>query len=234
METYLENLAMKLNINLSKIQVDNFMKYKTILLETNKFLNLTSITDDKDVILKHFIDSLTINSYITQNSSLIDVGTGAGFPGIPIKIIRSDVSLTLLDSLQKRVNFLSNVVNELSLDSVNLIHGRAEDIGKIKEYRENFDFVTARAVANSSTLSELCLPFVKVNGLFICMKGSIEEELDEAKNAINALGGEIEKIEEFNLPDTDIKRTVILIRKIKNTPTKYPRKAGLPAKEPIK
>lgn len=233
METTLKNLAKKLNIELSDEKVLNFLKYKEILIETNKVINLTSITDDKEIILKHFIDSLTINKYIESGASLIDVGTGAGFPGIPIKIIREDVNVALLDSLNKRVNFLNNVINELNLKNIKAIHGRAEDVAHMDEYREKFDCVTARAVANLSTLSELCIPFLKVGGSFICMKAGVNEELEIAKNAIKILGGEIVSIDNFRLPESDIERNVIIIRKIKSTENKYPRKAGTPAKNPI-
>ena len=233
METYLNELAKVLNINLSEEQISKFMIYKDLLIETNKVMNLTAITDDNEIILKHFIDSLTINKYIQENASLIDVGTGAGFPGVPIKIIRDDVNITLLDSLNKRLNFLNNVIEELKLKNIKTIHGRAEDIAHDNIFREKFDYVTARAVANLSTLVELCMPFVKVGGCFICMKGNLTEEIDNARNAIYTLGGKIEKIDNLCLPSSNIERNIILIKKVASTDKKYPRKAGIPAKNPI-
>ena len=211
METLLKELASKINIELNENQISNFFKYKDVLLETNKYINLTAITEERDIILKHFIDSLTINKYITQNSSLIDVGTGAGFPGIPIKIIREDVNVVLIDSLNKRINFLNNVIEELNLKNIKAVHSRAED----------------------AALAELCLPFLKVNGIFICMKGNSVEEIENAEKAISILGGKIISVEKFVLPDSNIERNIILIKKIKETPSKYPRKAGLPSKQPI-
>lgn len=240
METIFKNLASKIEIYLSDNQINKFFKYKDLLIETNKHLNLTAITDDYEVIEKHFIDSLTITKYLTENSTLIDVGTGAGFPGLPVKIYREDIKITLLDSLNKRLNFLNNVINELELKDVNTIHGRAEDLAHNLEYREKFDFVTARAVANLATLSELCIPFLKAGGKFICMKSNVEEEIKNAKNAINVLGGKITTVDKFYLPKLDngnsnesVERTIIIIEKIKNTANKYPRKAGTPAKNPL-
>ena len=206
-----------------------------LLLEWNEKINLTAITDPNEVILKHFIDSLTINKYIKENSTLADVGTGAGFPGIPLKILRPDLKITLVDSLNKRINFLNEVINKLNLVNIETVHSRIEDFGKDKKYRESFDFVTARAVANLAVLSEYLLPIAKVGGQCVCMKGSsVEEELSNGKNAIKVLGGKIKNIDEFVLPDSDMSRNVIIIDKIKNTPNKYPRKAGIPVKEPLK
>lgn len=233
METYFKNLAQKIGIELDENKIQKFFKYKDLLIETNKYMNLTSIVDDKDVVLKHFIDSLTINKYIKEGCSLIDVGTGAGFPGVPIKIIRSDVNVVLLDSLNKRLNFLNTVIKELNLENIRTVHGRAEDVAHDNNYRERFDYVTARAVANLSTLSELCIPFLKIGGIFICMKANIDDELEKAKKAISLLGGEIISIDKFTLPETDIERNIILIKKTKTTPEKYPRKAGMPSKQPI-
>ena len=216
-------------------QLDKFFKYMNLLLEWNEKINLTAITEPKEVILKHFIDSLTISKYIENNKTLADVGTGAGFPGIALKIYRSDLKITLVDSLNKRINFLNEVIKELDLKEIKTVHSRIEDFGKNKEYREKFDYTTARAVANLSVLSEYLIPIAKIDGKCICMKGSnIEEELNTSKNAIKILGGKIQKIEEFNLPKSDITRNVIIIKKLKNTPAKYPRKAGIPAKEPLK
>ena len=233
-EILIKSYSNKINIKLKEKQIDNFYKYMQLLIEWNQKINLTAIIEPKEIILKHFIDSLTICKYIKENSSLIDVGTGAGFPGIPIKIIREDLKVTLLDSLNKRVNFLNIVINSFNLNNIETIHGRAEEIANKKEYREKFDVATSRAVANLSTLSEYLLPFVKENGIFIGMKGSeIEKEVKDAQKAISLLGGNIEKIEKFDLPESDIKRNLVIVKKIKLTPLKFPRKPGMPAKNPI-
>ena len=224
----------KLGITLSEIQLKQFYNYMNLLIEWNKKINLTAITEPDEIILKHFVDSLTISKYIPDGTKLVDVGTGAGFPGIPLKIYRQDIEITLLDSLQKRINFLDEVIRELNLEKIETLHSRAEDFGKDKKYREKFDIATSRAVANLATLSEYLLPLVKIGGKVISMKGSlIEEELENSKNAIKILGGKIEKVDEFNLPNSDISRNIILINKIKETPNKYPRKAGEPSKKPL-
>ena len=228
-------LANKININLTEDQIDKFYKYMKLLLEWNEKINLTAITDENEIVLKHFVDSLTSLKYIKENDNIIDVGTGAGFPGIPIAIMMPNTKITLLDSLNKRINFLNEVIKELNLKNVETIHSRSEDCGKDILYREKYDISIARAVANLSTLSEYLLPFVKIDGKMICMKGSeVEEELNNSKYAIKELGGEISLQDEFCLPDTDIKRNIIVIKKIKYTPKLYPRKAGLPSKEPLK
>lgn len=225
----------EIGLEFTEEHLDKFLKYMNLLLEWNEKINLTAITEPEEVILKHFIDSLTISKYIENNKTLADVGTGAGFPGIALKIYRSDLKITLVDSLNKRINFLNEVIKELDLKEIKTVHSRIEDFGKNKEYREKFDYTTARAVANLSVLSEYLIPIAKIDGQCICMKGSnIEEELNTSKNAIKTLGGKIQKIEEFNLPKSDITRNVIIIKKLKNTPAKYPRKAGIPAKEPLK
>ena len=225
----------KIDIKFTEEQLNQFYKYMNLLLEWNEKINLTAITDPNEVILKHFIDSLTINKYIKENSTLADVGTGAGFPGIPLKILRPDLKITLVDSLNKRINFLNEVINKLNLVNIETVHSRIEDFGIDNKYRESFDFVTARAVANLAVLSEYLLPIAKVGGQCVCMKGSsVEEELSNGKNAIKVLGGKIKNIDEFVLPDSDMSRNVIIIDKIKNTPNKYPRKAGIPVKEPLK
>ena len=225
----------EINILFDDKQLNQFYKYMNLLLEWNEKINLTAITEPEDVILKHFIDSLTISKYIKNNATLADVGTGAGFPGIPLKICRTDLKITLVDSLNKRINFLSEVISELDLKNIDTVHSRIEDFGKNKKYRESFDYVTARAVANLTTLSEYLIPICKVNGKCICMKGNdIEDEIANSKNAINLLGGKIENIDYFELPNSDISRNIIIIDKFKNTPSKYPRKAGLPSKEPLK
>lgn len=227
--------AEKINIVFNEEQLEKFYNYMNLLLDWNEKINLTAITDPEEVIIKHFIDSLTISNYIENNKQIADLGTGAGFPGIPLKIYRSDLKVVLVDSLNKRINFLNEVIEKLNLDNITTIHSRIEDFGKDKKYRESFDYVTARAVANLSVLSEYLIPVVKVNGQCICMKGSeIESEIDESKTAINILGGKIQKVDKFNLPETDIVRNIIIINKIKNTPSKYPRKAGVPSKEPLK
>ena len=225
----------KIGIELKEEQLEKFYLYMNILLEWNEKINLTAITNEEEIILKHFVDSLTINKYIEEGKSIIDVGTGAGFPGIPIKILREDLKVTLLDSLNKRINFLNEVIEKLDLKNIECIHGRAEEFGKNKNYREKYDFATSRAVANMSTLSEYLIPFVKVGGKVLAMKGDkAEEELEEAKKAIKLLGGKVENIDNFYLPDSDIKRSIIIIKKIEKTERKFPRKPGMPAKEPIK
>ena len=228
------NYLEKLNLTLTEEQIEKFYNYMNLLIEWNKKINLTAIIEPKEIILKHFIDSLTILKYIKNNETIIDVGTGAGFPGIPLKIVRDDLKITLADSLNKRINFLNEVISKLDLKNIDAIHTRAEELGKNKKYREKFDIATSRAVANMSTLSEYLIPFVKVKGRCICMKSSdIDTELENAKNAINILGCKIESKDKFNLPNSDLGRSVIILRKVKNTPSKFPRKAGTPAKEPI-
>lgn len=233
-EKLLEKLN-KIQLNVNDEELNKFWVYMTNLLEWNEKINLTAITDEDDIILKHFIDSLTILEYIPEKSNVIDVGTGAGFPGIPLKIVREDINMTLMDSLNKRITFLNEIINKLGLKKINAIHSRAEELAKIPEHREKYDIAVSRAVANLSTLSEYMIPFVKVGGKCICMKGSnIEEELKTAKNAIKELGGEIEKVINFKLPDSDNERNIIIIKKVRNTKNKYPRKAGMPSKEPLK
>ncbi|MBQ3414173.1 MAG: 16S rRNA (guanine(527)-N(7))-methyltransferase RsmG [Clostridia bacterium] len=227
--------SLKLDIELNEEQLEKLYMYMDILLEWNQKMNLTAITDKKEIILKHFVDSLTINKYIDKNKSIIDVGTGAGFPGIPIKIIRDDVEVVLVDSLNKRINFLNEVINKLELKNIKAIHARAEEIGKTEEYREKFDISTSRAVANLSTLSEYLIPLVKINGKCICMKGpDINEEIEQSKVAIKTLGGKIEDIKSFRLPNSDFSRNIVIVKKISKTDKKYPRKAGIPSKEPIR
>ena len=226
--------AKKIDVILDEEQIQKFYKYMELLLEWNEKINLTAIVEPRDVILKHFVDSLTICKELQKNKTLADIGTGAGFPGIPVKILRPDLDITLIDSLNKRVNFLTMVIEALKLEKIIALHGRIEDFGKNKKYREKFDYVTSRAVANLSTLSEYMIPLVKIGGKCICMKGSnIDEELKNAEKAIKTLGGKIEKVDTFLLPDTDMGRNIILIKKEKATSNKYPRKAGTPAKEPI-
>lgn len=226
----------KLEISLSEQQINQFLKYYEMLIEKNKVMNLTAITEFDEVVVKHFLDSISIAKYysLEKAGSVIDVGTGAGFPGIPLKIIYPYLSVTLLDSLNKRVKFLAEVCEELELQNVEMIHGRAEDFGNMADYREKYDVCLSRAVANLSTLSEYCLPFVKTGGYFIPYKsGNINEELQSSKKALNILGAKVEKIETFMLPDTEIGRSFVFIKKTKNMQKKYPRKAGLPSREPL-
>lgn len=224
-------------VSLTKEQTEKFMDYYELLIEWNSFMNLTAITDFDEVISKHFVDSLAVcqtKVFRDSHISLIDIGTGAGFPGIPLKIIFPEMKITLLDSLNKRVKFLNTVIDKLDLKNIEAIHGRAEDFARQQLYREQYHFCVSRAVANLSTLSELCIPFVKLNGYFISYKSEkLKEELSAGEKAIKILGGKTEEQKEYLLPDTDIKRSLLLIKKVKDTPKKYPRKAGTPAKEPI-
>ena len=234
-EEFFNEMQKKLTIKLSVEQLEKFYSYMSLLLEWNEKMNLTAITEPNEIILKHFVDSLTILNEINNNSKVVDVGTGAGFPGIPLSIANESLKITLVDSLNKRLIFLQEVIDKLELKNIEIVHSRAEDFGQNKKYRESFDIATSRAVANLSTLSEYLIPLVKISGKCICMKASdVEEEINQAKNAINVLGGTIEKIEEFKLPESDIGRTIIIINKQKQTPNKYPRKAGTPSREPIK
>ena len=232
-EKYLEQI----NVVINDKQKEQFNRFYEMLIEKNKVMNLTAITEYDEVILKHFVDSLAINKYFDMQIplKLIDVGTGAGFPGIPLKIAFEQLDVTLLDSLNKRIKFIEEVAKVNGLDKINPIHGRAEDVARNKEYREKFDICVSRAVANLTSLSEYCLPFVKVGGYFISYKaGNSEEEINDSKAAIKMLGGKIERVENFTLADTDITRTFVFIKKEKQTSAKYPRKAGLPTKEPLK
>ena len=215
-----------LGVRFSVEQIEQFYKYMNLLIEWNEKMNLTAITEPKEIILKHFIDSITILKYIDDNSKLVDVGTGAGFPGVPLSIMNPTLKITLVDSLNKRLIFLQEVVKELNLKNIEIVHARAEEFGQNKNYREKFDI---------ATLSEYLVPLVKIGGKIISMKASnAKEEINDAQKAIEVLGGKIEKIEEFDLPESDIGRTIIIIDKNKCTPAIYPRKAGTPAKEPIK
>lgn len=227
-------LDKKIPIDGDKMQ--QFDMYYRLLVEWNEKINLTAITDKEDVYLKHFYDSITLAKYyvFSKGINLCDVGSGAGFPSIPLKIIYPDIKVTIVDSLLKRIRFLEVLAEELSLDDITLHHGRAEDVGQNKAYRASFDLVTARAVARMSVLSELCLPLVKKGGRFLAMKGSGgQEELDDSKNAIIKLGGAFKEDIAFELPQNAGERHIYVIEKIKDTPKKYPRKAGTPNKNPI-
>ena len=235
-EIFSEELKIKakqIEIKLTKEQIEKYYNYMSLLLEWNEKINLTAIIEPREIILKHFVDSLTIAKYIKDDEKLIDVGTGAGFPGIPLSIVKENTDIVLLDSLNKRINFLEEVKENLKLENITTIHGRAEEFGKNKKERETYDIATSRAVAPLNILLEYLLPLVKVGGRAICMKGSNIEEVENAKNALEILGGQIEKIEEITLPNSDIKRNIIIVEKVKNTPSKYPRKPGTPSKEPI-
>ena len=226
----------KIGITLNEQQKQQFDKYYEMLVEWNKVMNLTGITEYDEVNLKHFTDSLTIarTQEMQKVQSVIDIGTGAGFPGIPLKIAFPHLKVVLLDSLNKRIKFLDAVIEELGLENISTIHGRAEDFAKQKEYREQFDYVVSRAVANLTVLSEYCLPYVKEDGYFLPYKsGDIKEEAANSKKAVKILGGSIEDIISFEIPDTDMARTILKIHKTKATPKRFPRKAGLPTKEPI-
>jgi 16S rRNA (guanine527-N7)-methyltransferase len=232
----LQQLAAEHAIVLSELQLERFELYYSLLVEWNEKMNLTGITEREQVYEKHFYDSITPAFYFdfTAAQSIIDVGSGAGFPGIPLKICFPSLKLTILDSLNKRLVFLQEVVNRLGLQDVSFVHSRAEDAGQDKKYREAFDIATARAVARMNVLSELCLPFVKPNGFFIVMKGSnVEEELTEAKKAIKVLGARTQKVETLYLPEEEAERNIIMIRKQEKTPNTYPRKAGTPVKKPL-
>ncbi len=227
----------KLGILLTEEQMNQFYQFYEILIEWNQVMNLTAITEMRDVISKHFVDSLTLIKAVpelkNQRASLADVGTGAGFPGVPLKIVFPDLEVTLMDSLNKRIRFLNTVTEQLGLKGISAVHGRAEDLAHKKEYREVFDYCVSRAVANMATLSEYCIPFVKSGGKFIAYKsGKIEDELKAGEKAIRILGGNIGNVVKFSLEEGD--RTLITVNKVRKTENKYPRKAGTPSKEPIK
>jgi len=234
----IKDILSNINISISDKQIEQFETYYNMLIEKNKVMNLTAITEKDGVIVKHFVDSVAVIPYLKQIgninlSNIIDIGTGAGFPGIPLKIMIPDINITLLDSLNKRIKFLDEVVSELGLTDVNTIHGRAEDFANDEFYREKYDLCVSRAVANLSTLSEYCIPFVKKDGMFISYKaGDSEEEINNSKKAIKTLGGKIVKVEDFKLPNSD-SRVFVFINKASSTDKKYPRKAGVPAKNPL-
>ena len=236
-EIFAEELA-NYGFKLSSKQKEQFATYYNKLIEFNKKVNLTRITDINEVYLKHFFDSITplleFSDLFKGEKSLCDVGAGAGFPSLPIKILCPDLSITIVDSLGKRLKFLDELVSDLSLDKVTLVHSRAEDAGQNKNLREKFDLVTGRAVARMSVLSEYCLPLAKVDGYLVALKGpKAQDELADAKNAIEVLGGSVKEVKELMLPDTDDERTLIVVKKVKATPKKYPRQAGTPSRKPL-
>jgi len=228
--------AEALGITLGEEKPEKFNAYTRLLLEWNEKINLTAVTDEKEIIIKHYLDSLSLAAFFDlKGKSLADVGTGAGFPGIPLKIFEESLDVLLLDSLGKRVSFLEEVIKRLGLDGIQAVHGRAEDYGIKPDYREKYDYAAARAVAELAVLCEYCLPFVKPGGLFIAMKGpSAEAEIREAGKALSILGGELEDVKKLVLPFSDYERTIISIRKCRHTPSGYPRKSGRPTKSPLK
>lgn len=244
-ELYMEEGLRGISVELSQNQIEQFYRYYELLVEWNKVMNLTAIVEMEDVVKKHFIDSLTIVKVLCDNGDfkskdflglrVLDLGTGAGFPGVPIKIAFPETDIVLLDSLNKRVKFLNEVIGQLGLNDIRTVHGRAEDFGRESLYREQFDICVSRAVANLSTLSEYCIPFVKLGGYFISYKsGNAGDEIEGARGALKLLGGKIDRIEEFMIPGSDIQRTIVKIKKVEGTSKKYPRKAGMPGKEPLK
>lgn len=234
-EKYIEQYFAKANLQLDELQTSRFLDFYERLVEKNKVMNLTGITEFEEVLQKHFLDSVYgLDEFVSKASNVLDLGTGAGFPGIPLKILYPDKEFVLMDSLQKRLRFLEEVKEGLKLEKLFFEHGRAEDLGHDKRYREKFDLVLSRAVANLSSLSEFCLPFTKVGGFFISYKsGACEEELKNAEKAVGLLGGKVEEVRKFTLPDSDISRSLIIIRKTKETKKQYPRKAGVPLKNPL-
>lgn len=234
MENILTEGAAKLGIDLNDKQVHQFCEYARLLKEWNEKINLTAIVDDEGIATKHFLDSITAVLTDKIKGRMIDVGTGAGFPAIPIKIAKPEIEVTLLDSLNKRINFLNEVCTSLGLENVQTVHARAEDGGRDSRHREKYDVAVSRAVANMTVLCELCLPFVKVGGAFLALKGPLaDDELENAKRAIAVLGGEVEDVLSADIPFTDLKHKIIIVRKVRHTPIQYPRKPGIPTKTPI-
>lgn len=228
----LKDKMAEINVKITEEQIKQFYTYMSLLLEWNEKINLTAITNPKDIILKHFVDCATIYEYV--EGKVLDMGTGAGFPGVPLKILNPKIEIKLVDSLNKRINFLKIIIKELNLNNIEAIHSRAEELGNNKDYREKFDVVVSRAVAQTSILAEYTIPFCKIGGKCIFMKGAnIQEELNNSKKAITILGGKIEKIDELYLEEKNNNRKIIVIKKLNNTPIKYPRKPGTPSKEPI-
>ena len=231
-----ERALEKLNIHLNEKQMYQFQTYYEMLVETNKVMNLTAITEMEDVITKHFIDSLCLIKAVPQlgKQKILDLGTGAGFPGIPLKIVFPDLEIVLMDSLNKRIHFLEEVIQRLDLKNISAVHGRAEEMARKGEYRQQFDICVSRAVANLASLAEYCIPFVKIGGCFVSYKSAdVDEEAENAKRAVFLMGGKIEDVIKFRLPGSDQGRSLIYIKKEKGTPKAYPRKAGTPARNPI-
>lgn len=227
--------AESLGLQISPETARNFISYMDLLISWNEKVNLTAITEPKEIVTKHFLDSITpaAAGLLPHGASVIDVGCGAGFPGLPLKLVRGDIGLTLLDSLAKRLNFIDEVLRETNT-SANLVHSRAEDGGRNPKYREKFDVAVSRAVANMAVLCEYCLPYVKVGGTFAALKGpAAEEEIKNAESAIKILGGEVEGIKEIQIPFTELKHNIVVVKKIQKCPKAYPRKAGTPSKKPI-
>jgi len=233
-ENLLKEGAREMGIKMETVQAEKLLLYMELLLEWNERINLTAIENERDIVIKHFLDSIAILPYINKRvESLIDIGTGAGFPGIPIKVMNPSLNITLLDSLEKRTRFLGEIIASLELKGIEVVHGRAEDMGAKGGLREMFDCATARAVAALPVLLEYCLPFVKNEGVFIAMKGSSTEEIKDSVSALDILGGKIECVNELTLPFSDFRRNIIIVKKFRQTPTKYPRKAGKPSRNPL-
>lgn len=235
-DTIVEGYQKMFSKDLTPEELDKFQLFKEELIYWNERMNLTTITDDREIAIKHFLDSLSplMEEDCLRKGRVIDVGTGAGFPGIPLKIMMPALEITLLDSLKKRLNFLDGVIEKLALENIYTLHGRAEDYGKALEHRETYDYAVSRAVARMPVLLEYALPFVKVGGTFICQKGpGITEELEASKKALKILGGEVIRLEEVDLPFVERGHHVVIIKKIKKTPNKYPRQAGKPGKNPL-
>lgn len=226
------NQVKELGIEINKTMLEQFEYYYDKLVSYNEKVNLTAIIEKEEVYIKHFLDSIVIAPYLKQNATLVDVGTGAGFPSLPLKIVRPDLKVTMVDSLNKRIIFLDELIKELSLNNIDAVHSRAEDY--IKHNREKFDIIVARAVASLNTLSEYCLPFIKTGGLFYAYKSnSIYDELEVASNAIKILGGKVLEVKEIVLPYTDITRTFAIIEKVNITPKQYPRDKNRPKTQPL-
>jgi 16S rRNA (guanine527-N7)-methyltransferase len=232
----IEASCRSVNLDFDEVKYEQFVEYKDLIQEWNEKINLTAITDDEGIMKKHFIDSIKVFNFPELHGarSVVDIGTGAGFPGVPMKIVKPDMEVVLLDSLMKRVNFLNEVIAKLGLKGIKAVHGRAEDYAKV-EYRDYFDAAVSRAVANMTLLAELCMPFVKVGGYFVAMKGpGADAEIEEARQAIGMLGGKIERVIEVEIEESDLKHNLVIVKKVKPTPKQFPRKPGVAAKKPLK
>lgn len=233
-EKEIDKYFCEMNLETTRNQKEKLYDFMKYLIEINEKVNLTAITEENEIILKHFVDSIIIQKYIQKDDNVIDIGTGAGFPGIPLKIIKEENKFLLIDSLNKRINFIKQVIEKIKLNKIEAVHGRAEELAQQDKYREQYDIAVSRAVSKLNILMEYMLPFVKKGGKCICLKGpNIKDELEEAKKAIEILGGKIDKTDEFTLPNSDIKRSIVIITKIKETPSKYPRKSGMPNSKPL-